>query len=210
MLGIERVVSIERCCNCGRAGAAICPQCEKELRPPPLTCEQLGDLRVLSGLAYEGAARSLVLALKLRGRRAAAEVLVEHMSRAVLNEGLRAEALAWVPGRKADIRRRGFDHAHALAQGLSGALGLPLIGLLGRRGTSADQSGLGREERWLNVSRAFEATATSRPIAVVDDLVTSGATAAAVAYVLTEKGAPGVEIVAACRRARGRVPGPSL
>jgi predicted amidophosphoribosyltransferase len=121
------------------------------------------------------------------------------MCAVVRREGLGAEALTWVPGRPADIRRRGFDHAHLLAIGLAGALGLPVLELLHRTGTSMDQSGLGREERWRNVSRAFRATATNRRIAVVDDLVTSGATASAVAHYLRREGAPEVEIVAACR-----------
>ncbi|MEA2460991.1 MAG: hypothetical protein QOH90_1168 [Actinomycetota bacterium] len=163
---------------------------------------------MIAPLSYEGPARSLVLALKLRSERAAARVLAAQMTTAVREHGLRASALTWVPGRRADIRRRGYDHAALLASHVAKDLGLPLLPLLHRTGSSLDQSGLGRIERWANVSKAFAARTTSGDIAVIDDLVTSGATASAVGAALGAMGASGVEVLAACRAGRPTEGGP--
>ena len=63
--------------------------------------------------------------------------------------------ITWVPGRAAEARRRGYDHAHLLARGLAGRVGLPVVSLLERTGTDRDQVGLTAEERRKNLEGAF-------------------------------------------------------
>jgi predicted amidophosphoribosyltransferase len=198
---LGNVVAVDRCPVCGAFGGPLCGRCRRALVPSAERCFRLGDVRVLTALDYSGAARALVLALKLSGRRAAAQALVESMADVVGREGMGATVLTWVPGRPGDTRHKGFDHARLLAEGLSLLLGLPLVRLLERSRTGSDQSGLGREERWVNVRETFVSRTTRARVAVVDDLVTSGATASAVASALTRGGAAGVEVVAACRAA---------
>lgn len=158
-----------------------------------------GGTRVLTALSYEGPARSLVLDLKLQGRRAAAKPLVQALVECVHRHGSEAGVVAWVPGRRADIRRRGFDHAHVLALGVAASLGLPARRLLRRAGRRPDQAGLGRDDRWRNAEGSFRGRPSPVPVVVVDDLVTSGATASAAVAALTMAGVPSVEILAACR-----------
>lgn len=149
---------------------------------------------------YGGAPRSLILALKLRGARAAAGPLVGAMAAVCRDAGLAALRVTWVPARRKDARRRGFDHAEVLARGVAGALGLPVARLLIRRGVQADQAGLGRAARLANLEGAFEALGSIRgPVLLVDDLVTTGATATACARALGTAGATTVELATACR-----------
>lgn len=149
---------------------------------------------------YEGPPRSLLLALKLRGIRAAGRPLVEEMARACRAAGLTASCVTWVPARPKDARRRGFDHAELLARGVAGALGLPPASLLGRRGVQADQAGLSRAARLANLTDAFTACGrVDGPVLLVDDLVTTGATAAACARALRATGATRIELTTACR-----------
>lgn len=196
---MQEVVCSERCPGCGGAGAAMCLDCRRGLLRSPLPCSHEGGARVLTALAYEGPARSAVLALKLRGQRTAAAPLVEALAAHVRKHGLLAEVVAWVPGRRRDIRRRGFDHARVLAEGVAGLLGLPLVPLVTRSGHGSDQSGLTKEARWMNVAGLFRAERCRAPVAVVDDLVTTGATAAAVTSALAAQGTQEIEILAACR-----------
>ena len=163
-------------------------------RPPPPHVD-----RVVAALAYEGSGRALVLALKLRGLRCAAEPLGELLADRCLREGVLGNAVTWVPGRRRDIRRRGFDHAELIGEHVARRLGLQALPLLRRSGVSADQAGLDAGERWANLEDVFEATAPlGGSVIVVDDLVTTGATAAACAAALKAAGATTVELAAAC------------
>jgi predicted amidophosphoribosyltransferase len=155
--------------------------------------------RTIVPLAYEGAARALVLDLKLRGRQAAAASLGDAMAAAVAAEGLAGEVLTWVPARRGDIRARGFDHAHELARALEGRLGLPALPLLRRVGPARpDQAGLTARDRARNLRGAFAARPCPPRVVVVDDLVTTGATLRACAGSLRGAGAVGIEAVVAC------------
>ena len=150
------------------------------------------------GFPYEEAARSLVLDLKLRGDRSAALPLVDALVAGVAAAGLTAEVITWVPGRSPENRRRGLDHAGTLAAEMGRRLCLPVHALLRRTGERADQASLGAAERWANLQGAFVARDCPSRVALVDDLVTTGATAAACARALRAAGAIRVEVLAAC------------
>jgi predicted amidophosphoribosyltransferase len=185
--------------GCRARGSALCGRCARFLRAPvrPEGVESVD--RVLAALEYDGHARSLVLALKLSGRRAAADPLVDAMWAIAVSEGLAGTILTWVPGRSLDGRRRGFDHAHLLASQLAPRLGLPAARLLERRGDRPDQTSLSASRRRTNVLGAFAARSSPARVVLVDDLVTTGATASACARALRACGARSVELLAACR-----------
>lgn len=153
---------------------------------------------VVVGWPYESGARSLVLDLKLRGDRGAAAPLAAALVHEVAASGLTADAVTWVPGRPADNRRRGLDHAGVIAAEVGRGLGLPVQPLLSRTGERPDQASLGAAERWANLQGAFVATDCPERVALVDDLVTTGATASACARALRAAGASRVEVLAAC------------
>ena len=149
--------------------------------------------------SYEGAARALILALKLRALRAAAEPCGRAMGAAARRVGLSGEAICWVPARAA-IRTNGFDHAALLAELVGHELGLPTAPLLRRIARRPDQTSLDPAARRASPRGAFAARGVvPERILLVDDLVTTGATAAACAAALLEGGARRVELVAACR-----------
>jgi predicted amidophosphoribosyltransferase len=182
----------------GRRGP-LCDRCRTSIAPAPAGRPIAGVARVLAPWAYEGPARALVLDLKLEGRRPTAAPLVAAMCREVGRRGLGAEAVTWVPGRRRDARRRGFDHAEVLARGVACRLGLPAAGLLRQASVRRDQAGLTAAQRRLNLAGAFDGRRFERPVVLVDDLVTTGATAAACAAALRGAGVPSVEVLAPCR-----------
>lgn len=189
-----------RCVSCGRFGGSLCDGCVSEVALAPLPATVPGVDRVVGAYVYAGAARKLVLDLKLRRLRSPAVPLAAGMVSAVWRHGLIADALTWVPGKRSDIRSRGFDHAHVLASRLARSLGLPLIALLRRTGDRPDQTTLGRQQRLANLAGAFEAwDSGGLRVAVVDDLITTGGTAAACAEALRAAGATYVEMVTACQ-----------
>jgi predicted amidophosphoribosyltransferase len=160
-----------------------------------------GVERVLAPWAYEGPARALVLALKLDGSRSAAAPLAAAMVAEALAGGVLGALVAWVPGRARDRRRRGFDHAEVLARRVARALGLGARPLLGLVREPSDQASLSAAARRRNLVGVFTAVPCRVPVLLVDDVVTTGATAAACARALRSAGCPLVEVLAACRAA---------
>jgi ComF family protein len=196
---VEGLIGPARCEGCGARRGALCVDCRARVAAPVATESVPGVDRVITPWAYEGAARELILALKLRGNRAAAGPLIDAMRAAVLGQGLLGDTIVWVPGRRADRRRRGFDHAEVLGRGLARRLGLPARPLLVRVTNPPDQASLGAAARRRNLQGAFGATSCRAGIVVVDELVTTGSTGAACARALRAAGATGIELVAPCR-----------
>ena len=176
------------CLNCAR-GEAL-PQGDERIR---------GVARVVAPWAYAGIPRSLVLDLKVRYVRGAAAPLAAGIVRAVLQSGTSVRALTWVPGDIRENRVRGFDHAELIARRVAKELGLPLIGLLTKRSGTSDQTTLSRVARRVNLRDAFASRACSGAVGLIDDVVTTGATAASCATALSNAGCKRVEVFAACR-----------
>jgi ComF family protein len=187
-----------RCVRCGIAGSALCAPCRSQLPAPTEGARFAFVDRVLCPWDYDGAARKLILDLKLRGLSAAADPLVDGMAELALSLGVAADWVTWVPCRSADRRRRGFDHAEVLARGVARRLGLPRRLVLSRIG-GVDQVGLSATQRARNLEHAFGCRETGGRVLLVDDLVTTGATASACARTLRASGAIGVEVLSACR-----------
>ncbi len=98
--------------------------------------------------------------------------------------------------------KRGFSPAHVLASGVGESLGCPVHRVL-HRGWGQAQAGRSAPERQANVQGAFSARVAvpDKRILLVDDTVTSGATASACAQVLLNAGANHVVLLAATRAA---------
>lgn len=154
--------------------------------------------RLVAAWEYTGVARSLVLSLKLRGRREAARHLAAGIAERVWSVGSQADALVWIPGRPGDIRRRGFDHAQRISEELSRMLGVPSTAALLRAAPSADQVGLGARARRANLEGAFVARSVPERVAIVDDVMTTGATLSEAGRALRRSGAAYVEGLVAC------------
>lgn len=187
-----------RCRACGKEGSLLCPVCGRDVPSAPAG-ECAGVDRVIARWAYEGIPRELILDLKIRGARLCAGALADGMTEVVRSVGVIGSVISWVPGRRTDTRVRGFDHAGLLAGAVARRIGLPCAPLLLRRTNPPDQTLLSAEARRLNLQGVFAARPCTERVIVVDDLVTTGATASACAHALREAGAPGVELLVPCR-----------
>lgn len=100
---------------------------------------------------------------------------------------------------------RGYNQSHRLALGISEALSVPIRDdLLTRRRATRSQTNLSQAARWTNVADAFALTSdeavAGRRVLLVDDVVTTGATAVAAAAPLRAAGARADLAVLACTR----------
>ena len=201
---------------CGACRAALPwllgPRCPRCALPAPCgpRCPMAGGAlaRAWTPMAYEGPARELVHALKLRS----ALVLVELMAAQIVATApaglLRPDAAAGaalVPVPAAPLRRRvrGFDQAARLAAAIAERTGLPTVACLRRAGPAPRQARARRATRLGRgrVGIAVAGPVPQRPI-LVDDVLTTGATLQACAAALRAEGAWSVDGVAYARTLR--------
>jgi predicted amidophosphoribosyltransferase len=149
-------------------------------------------------VAYDGAARALVHALKLRGLTAAADLMAAQIAAGAPTELLAERTLVPVPGNPRKRRARGFDPAERIARALARRIGLPAGAVLTAQTGAASQVGAGREQR-LRRAAIDVAGAAPRRALLVDDVQTTGATLEACAKVLRELGVREVRAVTAAR-----------
>ena len=151
----------------------------------------------------------LIVEFKFHGRPELAGVLSQHLLHAVQRAGQPLPALVVpVPLSAARLAERGYNQAWELAKRTAAALGLRADAtLLQRPLDSAHQAVLSRSERQRNMRTAFmadprrRAPLQDRRVALVDDVMTTGATAREAAAVLVRAGAAAVDLWVLARTA---------
>jgi len=142
---------------------------------------------------YEGPLMRALLQMKYRPNQRLAGVFADWLRDLLRREKWHPTKITAVPLAESRQRQRGYNQAGLIATALSRMIELPFDpGALRRIRETPSQVGLDPAERWLNVSGAFEACSRSEQdhaVLLVDDLFTTGATLAACASALLEKGA---------------------
>lgn len=96
--------------------------------------------------------------------------------------------------------KRGFNHSQLLANALVKRFDLTLLNNLKRTKATAPQQKLNRKERLINLEQAFAVKGQVPPyVCLVDDVVTTGATATQLTRLLKKHGAKQVDIICICR-----------
>lgn len=182
----------------------LCHRCGQPQAGPPEPCrvctswpDYFGPVR--SAVWMDELARSAAHHLKYGAWPRIAESLAAVVAPVV--EAKPGTILVPVPLSPSRLRRRGYNQADVLARALSGRLGLPVRSdLVKRVRETTTQTALAPEARQANVSGAFQsAGAIQRPVLLVDDVFTTGATLLAVGQALFEGGAKTVGAVTFAR-----------
>jgi ComF family protein len=158
-------------------------------------------------LFEDGPARRLVHRLKYSDRMELARPMGAWMARAGREILAEADALAPVPLHHTRLWRRQFNQAAALARWISLECGKPVEhDLVARVRRTRSQVGLSRAERAENLQGAFRCPETAavrgRRIVLIDDVLTTGATANAAARALLRAGANAVDVLVFARVAK--------
>jgi ComF family protein len=156
----------------------------------------------------DGPARTLAHRLKYSDRAELARPIARWMARAGADVLVDADLLAPVPLHPLRLWRRRFNQAAALAAEISRQTGKPCdLTALRRVKATRSQIGLTRAQRAENVQGAFRAAAGAPlrglNVVLIDDVLTSGATANAASRALLRAGAKRVDVLVFARVVTG-------
>lgn len=182
------------CGKCGRVLANEADYCN--------TCQnnERNFSKARSVCVYEGEAVALVHGLKFGGRRYYAKYLADLMVDKYLDERLDCDCVVAVPLSAKRRRNRGYNQSDLLAREISAALKLDYMdGVVEKTKDNKEQSKLGHAEREENVKGAYAVkdkdVLKGRRVLLVDDVLTTGATASEVARVLLKSRAKSVNVL---------------
>ena len=197
--------------HCGDEG--LCPDCRGDLpRLPASVCQMCAlpapgatlcgrclQIRpnfdhVIAACSYAFPADAMVQALKYRSELAVASILAHELAAAVCSEPGPDLVIA-MPLSVERLRERGFNQALEIARLLCARTGFALaVDACRRVLDTTPQTSLPWSQRAKNVRRAFvcDADLQGRSVAVVDDVLTTGATLSELAATLKKRGAVSV------------------
>ncbi len=202
-----------RCLGCGVPGGFICADCAERMprleEPYCEICANPGTDGIcgwcldkepeIDGIQapylYLPASpiHKAIRLLKYRGVRTLAPELADLLAEFMEDSPARFDCVIPVPSHPARIRRRGYSQASLIASHFAIRLDIPLLadGLARVRNAPSQLSTQSRERRWNNVIGNFasDLDLSGMVILLVDDLATTGSTAASAAHALKDAGA---------------------
>lgn len=177
---LTQLVFPTRCYGCNRLGLAICTHCRSEWIPHFYKSHS-EDLNVYSAVIYSPTASKIILAAKEDSLIGADQLLISAiihvLQKARLDTGF--FQLVPIPSSKSSQRRRGRSFIVDLTREISLSTGLPMNDCLQVSRTIADQSGLDRRQRAMNLVGAFAVKPSAilrGELILIDDVMTTGAT----------------------------------
>lgn len=205
--GDHAQAGLDCCAGCEQelaVNAPGCRQCALPLSTPVAHCGRCSRRppafeRSFAAFHYDSVVESLIHRFKFRRHLAAGKALASLAARRFAAVSVpRPQALVPVPLHWRRRLGRGFNQSELLARDLSSALGgIPVSDVLVRRRATPAQLGLPAAHRRGNVRGAFSVRlpgCTPEHLALVDDVMTTGATLEACALVLRRAGVARVDV----------------
>ncbi len=198
--------------------APLCLRCGVSLRNLGAGIDLCGGCRDSSPIfdqarsvfLYEKPLPDFIADLKYRGRHALIGFLAGHMAAQVRQcwNDFAFDRVIAIPMHETRRRERGYNQAERLADAVAQKLyGRPADALLVRNQPAAAQASLSRRDRLNNLVGTIELLGPSetagKTVLLVDDVLTTGATADACAKALKQAGAKSVFVITAARVAGG-------
>lgn len=204
---------------CDSAKASICEGCLSDLPTLENQCQrcalplQSAEIHICgscmnhppafdsawAAFRYAPPLPKLVQQWKYNGQLSLNSLLIEQMSQRVSTQPL-PDVIVPVPLHRSRLRQRGFNQAMILAHGIAARFDLPLIEIERPRKTPK-QATLSAKQRKRNLQGAFSSARdfSGMHVAVIDDVMTTGATVTEITKLLRKQGARRVDIWLAAR-----------
>jgi ComF family protein len=210
---IEYIISSiapNSCVQCGAEGALLCHHCIQNLPPTPSCCyvckrptrdwrtcaacrEQSALVAVSAATPYANEVKRLLYVLKFDRAAAAARDVAATIAQSLADVSLPPNlVVTHVPTAQARMRQRGYDQSALIAKEVARLSERPYAPLLQRMG-SQRQVGKTRAARKQQMTSAFRPIhtplAADRPVLLIDDVLTTGATLESAGQTLQQAGA---------------------
>ena len=200
----------DKCVLCGKVlekeELDLCRHCRTHVEICGLPKEKLPFLDSWLALwYYEGNVRRSLLRYKFQGRQSYAGSYGRLLAMKLLREErANYDCITYIPISDQRRRKRGFDQVELLANEVSAQLGIPCVMSMKKVRHNRPQSGIvGHAQRRANVLGAYQVVDAKglqgKKILLLDDIVTTGATAGEAARVLLTAGAAEVHLAVIAR-----------
>ncbi len=152
--------------------------------------------RIFTDYRFEEPLRGLLHEFKYREGLYLSSFLASLIAHSVSKEALNTQCLIPIPLHTKRLQQRGFNQAALLTKHLSNTFGIPYqLSLCKKIQHTPPQAGLTAEHRRLNLKKAFHVPPMPyQHITLVDDLLTTGSTAHALASLLKQQGVIRVDV----------------
>jgi ComF family protein len=198
-----------RCGGCNEAGVGWwCAACAARVHHflgsnaiHTITLADGESIDIISAALFAPPIREGIHRFKYEAQPQLAEAFGALMSEAWMACDVNVDALVPVPLHAARRRERGYNQSELLARVISRRTEVPMRSWLKRIRRTEQQAHLGAHERIANVKNAFiaEAAVNTKHVALVDDVLTTGATLAECATALKAAGAATVFAITLAR-----------
>jgi len=187
-----------------------CDACGRHLSPEHhAKCREIkSDIlsQILFALEYKGPTKKLIQRFKILNTYKEASVLYQLLREFLKINPLRDsyQALVPIPATGYGLRRVGPDASRIIAAKVSRLTGIPVLDVLNKKRPLRKQSSLNRKDRFINVQGAFgistgTAVRFKQSVLLIDDVITTGATAQECARLLKSSGALKIGFLAMAR-----------
>ena len=184
-------------------GDDICERCGRENVEKPYGCKSCEKSKYIdlarSVFLYDGGAERLVKKFKYDDCRYLSDYFAEKLKSVYIKNFFSPDIITFVPMTVSAEYDRGYNQSELLAQALSEKVGVSCLDLLRKTKKTSHQAGLDYEERQKNLNNAFVITdrkaIRNKKILLVDDVLTTGATADEIAKALKGGGAESVYLI---------------
>ena len=185
----EKIVEIQNknhCAHCGRE--------TKQKEEYCLTCKNfMVNVDIARSVYSYADIGATVKKFKYVGKKYLAEFFSKKLNEIYKRENFSADGICFVPMTEEKLRKRKFNQTELLAENFSKHSGVPVLDVLEKVKETPSQAGLKRTERLKNLQNVFKVTdkksVKDKTIVLIDDVLTTGATAESVAYKLKKSGA---------------------
>lgn len=159
--------------------------------------------KTVSAFHYEPPVSQMITQLKFNAQHRVVPILTDYLIQKIqqsyANETM-PEAIIAVPLYAKKTKLRGFNHAQLIAKRISQKLDIPMLSHVKRIKNTLPQIDLDSAARYRNLKNAFQANNLQhRHIAIVDDVMTTGATATSLSQALLQSGCQKIDVWSVAR-----------
>jgi competence protein ComFC len=195
------------CIICGREEEkTICRSCSSKVNKCSISSsiEKEGvSINFFCSAYYSGVVKELIIRLKYKSDFNCGEALAEMMRETIEKSRLNFDLITFVPSGKKALRKRGYNQSEFLAQLLGRSLDKRVLCCLKKVTDTKDQIGLDGRGRWENLNECFKSSnmemIRGQRMLLVDDVITTGATAFYCARELINGGCSEVIVLTAAK-----------